>query len=181
MVIDMSNLNELKAIREALGHSQKKMGELLGVDAESAQSAWQRWESDPGKPSARKALEKAKELFQTEKGVPWTGRRDAVAPISTIALKLQQQGTPVDMITLREAQAAYVTPVLPEHIAAAWSIVHEAAMAGGADIMRLDVPAVGEILGAAAEAVAAGRGEEARQRAVRRAEVVLKALGRQAL
>lgn len=73
-----------------------------------------------------------------------------------------------------------VTGALPEHIAEAWAIVHEAARSGGADIMALDVAAVGEILSTAAEVAAAGRGEEARQRAVRKAETILKAMGRDA-
>lgn len=79
---------------------------------------------------------------------------------------------------LKEPGATYVTNALPEHVAEAWAILHEAARAANADLMAMDVPAVGEMLGAAAEAAAAGRGQEARQRAVRRAEVVLKAMGK---
>lgn len=82
--------------------------------------------------------------------------------------------------SLAEPSPGYVTGVLPEHVSVAWAILHEAVERAGADIMRLDVAAVGEMLGAAAEAVAQGRGEEARLRAVRRAEVVLRAMGKAA-
>lgn len=84
----------------------------------------------------------------------------------------------MEAISVFEEPPSYETRVLPHHIAEAWAIVHEAAMAGGADIMLLDIPAVGEILSSAAEAVAAGRGEEARLRAVRKAETLFRALGK---
>jgi transcriptional regulator with XRE-family HTH domain len=79
---------------------------------------------------------------------------------------------------LREKGAGYVTGALPEHIAEAWSILHEAARAADADLMAMDVQAVGEMLGAAAEAAGQGRGAEARLRAVRRAETILRAMGK---
>lgn len=155
----MAKMNEMRLLRESLGLGQREMGVLMGVEDDNAQSAWQRWESNPEKPSAKKALEKAKEIYRQKTGHAW-----APGPLE-----------------VRELSAPYIAAPLPgEYTANAWTILHEAARAGGADLMAMDVEAVGEILGSIADAVAAGRGEEARLRLVRRAEVMLKAMGRAA-
>lgn len=118
----------------------------------------------------------------------WLNGQEGISP--EFRTKLREAGYtgpwPEDPSSIRdggmvgEVPASYVTGVSPESISEAWAILHEAARAANADLMAMDVPAVGEMLGAAAEAVATGRGPEARQRAVRRAEVVLRAMGKRA-
>jgi len=63
-----------------------------------------------------------------------------------------------------------------EYAAEAFLIVAEAARAGGAPLDSLDPKAVAEIVGSIADAVAQGRGEEARMRLVRKAETILQAM-----
>ena len=143
--------------------SQTEMGEALGG---VKQGAYSNYENDT-RPVPEGMLEKAKALYRDRMERDWPADQSITGAGGIPSA--EAFGTP------------YVTPALPgEHAAQAWEILHEAARAGGADIMAMDVKAVGEILGAIADAVAMGRGEEARLRAVRRAEVILKAVGKAA-
>lgn len=92
----MPELNELKHIRLILGMDQREMGVLMGVNEKSAQSAWQRWESGPDKPSARKALEKAKDLFKERMGFEWGALKESalkdLPPAGARKILLQRKG-----------------------------------------------------------------------------------------
>lgn len=162
----MANFSELRELREALNLSQAEMGGLLGV----GQSAYQRWEATPSSPAGRDGLEKAKDIYKKQTKKEW---------VSPGLGYFQHPGH-----NPKQADPAHETKVTPElpgvHAATAWRILHEAARAGGADLMAMDVEAVAEILGSIADAVAAGRGDEARLRLVRRAEVLLRAIGKAA-
>lgn len=68
---EFAGFNEMQALREALGLTQAQMGEALGIEPKNAQGTWRRWESDPTKPAARRAFEKAKEVYQQRMREPW--------------------------------------------------------------------------------------------------------------
>lgn len=143
---------KLKDLRQSLDKTQEAMAKFLETPIASY-NRYERGEADPPYEFLSKLIEKC---------------GDAARPLMP-GWELVSPG-------VAESATPYVTGVLPEHISEAWAILHEAARAANADVMAMDVAAVGEMIGAAAEAVAQGRGAEARMRAVRRAEVVLRAM-----
>jgi transcriptional regulator with XRE-family HTH domain len=157
--------DRLREYRDYLGLTLEEIEERYGVKG----STWSYAETE-GKGISSKILDALR------KGEPPAGRtRVSLTWLMEGLGEMLEEGNAADLAP------AYVTPTLPgEHAAQAWEILHEAARAGGADIMAMDVKAVGEILGAIADAVATGRGEEARLRAVRRAETILRAMGKAA-
>lgn len=146
---------KLKKLRTSRGETQEIFAKFLETPIASY-NRYERGEADPPYDFLSKMIEKLGDEA-----------RPLMPGWKPLGLALQEESPDY---------SAIVTAALPEHISEAWSILHEAATAAEADLMRLDVAAVGEMLGAAAEAIAQGRGGEVRARAVRRAEVVLRAM-----
>ena len=108
-----------------------------------------------------------------------SGRTEPPQSIKDKLRKMEFQGPwPYEegsaLVTVAEPAVPYLRDYNPgEYAAEAYAIVAEAARAGGADLAQLDQDLVKAAIAATADAVAQGRGEEARLRLVRRAEALL--------
>lgn len=164
-------MSELEQIRRALGDpkppTQAEFGKLLGA---GGQSTYHRWENEPDSGAGLEALARAKAFYREIKGKAWAPPVVGVGASKTGDDLAEASGR---LYTIKPRPLA---DCIPE----AWAIIHEVARAGGADLMAMDVKGVGEILAVVAEVIAAGRGEEARQRGIQRAGNLLRVMARPA-